>query len=77
MISEFKNPSMVELIKREMKDYSQVHFVKCDLDCIFFYCSFLTFSNLGMKNILRALPLCKVRIIDGLLAFDLSNYGGC
>lgn len=72
----FTNQSMVDFIIREMKSYSQVHYVKTDVNGVQFYCEFMSLNNLGMENIIKALPMCKVRIVDGLLSFDLYNYGG-
>ena len=73
---ERKNQCLIDLIKREMSYYSQIHYVNTNVDGVQFYCEFMTLNNSGVQNIVRKLPFCKVRIVDGLLTFDLDFYGG-
>lgn len=59
-----------------MNYYSQVHYVTTDVVGVRFYCEWMSFNNDGIQDIKRELPFCKVRIVDGLLTFDLEFYGG-
>lgn len=70
------NQSMVDLIIRHMSYFSQVHYVKTDVNGVQFYCEFMSLTNSGLQDVMRELPLCRVQITDGLLTFDLDAYGG-
>lgn len=73
---ERTNQCLIDLIKREMNYLSQVHYVTTDEFGVRYYCEWLTLDCSGIRDIMRQLPLCKVRIVDGLLTFDLGFYGG-
>lgn len=73
---ERKNQCLIDLIKREMHYLSQVHYVTTDEIGVRYYCEWLTLDCSGIHDIMRKLPFCKVRIVDGLLTFDLDFYGG-
>lgn len=70
------NQSMVDLIIRHMSYFSMVHYVKTDILGVRFFCENMSLSNSGLQDVMRDLPLCSVRIEDGLLTFDLDAYGG-
>lgn len=55
---------------------SQVHYVTTDVLGVRFYCEWMSYDSNFIQDIKRQLPFCEVRIVDGLLTFNLDFYGG-
>lgn len=65
---------IIDYIKREMRDYSQVHYVDTEDNCVRFRCNFCRISCMGIQNIVAKFPLIDIYICDGILCFDYTSY---